>query len=70
MPSELFLGDNDALSKQERIEPANHMLELWQAFNDLPSGPEGAGDRILTSPRSDDLKINLKNFKSMETLTG
>jgi hypothetical protein len=35
VPSEPFLDDDDALTDQERIELADHMIERWQAFKDL-----------------------------------
>lgn len=41
VPSEPFLDDDDALTDQERIELAEHMIERWQAFKDL-SAPEPA----------------------------
>lgn len=43
IPSEPFLDDNDALSDVERIELAEHMIALWQAFKERsldPGGPE------------------------------
>ena len=54
VPSEPFLDDNDALTSQERIELADHMLVLWQAFKELSSGPDGPGDRIIYSAGSAD----------------
>ena len=50
VPSEPFLDDSDALTNQERIELADYMLERWQAFKDLSSGPDGPGNRIIYSP--------------------
>lgn len=54
VPFEPFVDDNDALTGQERVELADHMLTLWQAFKDLSSGPDGPDDRIINSPGSED----------------
>lgn len=35
VPSEPFLDDGDALTDQERIELAEHMIDRWQAFKEL-----------------------------------
>ena len=37
VPLEPFLDDNDALTDQERMELADHMIERWQSFKALSS---------------------------------
>lgn len=54
VPSEPFFDDNDALTSQERIELADHMLALWQAFKDMSNASGSPDDRVVTSPGSED----------------